>query len=214
MSKGTTYTFTVAARNAAGLSAPSAPSNSVTAITVPAAPRVVVARAGNASATVSWQAPTSDGGAAISGYTVDATHGGAGTTVDAAARTAVVTNLRNGVSYTFEVSAYNAAGAGASYVSNAVTPHAPAVRPKVVRVTPSSGPHGATVTIHGTGFAKTTAVTFHSTRATFRVVSQTLLRAIVPRRATTGRITIRTHGGAAATSVHVFKVTKRVRNRR
>jgi hypothetical protein len=208
LSNGTSYTFTVAARNAGGLGASSAPSNAVTPMTVPDVPTSVSARAGNASATVSWRPPTSDGGAPISGYTVVAAPDGASATATASATTAVVEHLRNGVAYTFTVSAQNTVGKGrASDRSNSVTPKSPAPRPRIARLTPRSGAPGATVAIHGSGLSQATVVTFHSVRASFRIVSATLLKAKVPRRATTGRIAVRTRGGVA-TSAQVFKVLK------
>jgi fibronectin type III domain protein/IPT/TIG domain-containing protein/List-Bact-rpt repeat protein len=209
LTNGTSYTFTVVARNAAGTGAPSAPSNAVTPVTTPGVPTSVTARAGNGSATVAWHAPASDGGTAITGYTVAASPGGATTAADAKATNVVVKHLRNGVAYTFTVSARNAAGAGqASVRSNAVTPRAPVPRPKITRVTPARGAPGTTVTINGSGFKGASAVAFHSARATFRVVSTTVIKAIVPRKATTGRITVRTPGGTA-TSAHSFKVARR-----
>src|SRR5207245_7612897 len=84
LTNGTTYTFTVIATNAVGNSAPSLASNSVTPVapaTVPGAPRAVTATAGNASASVSWTAPASDGGSAITSYTVTSSPAGASPTV-------------------------------------------------------------------------------------------------------------------------------------
>jgi hypothetical protein len=70
---GTTYTFTVTAANAIGTSPPSAPSSPVVPRSVPGVPRSVSAVAGNDSAIVSFQPPTSDGAAAITAYTATAT---------------------------------------------------------------------------------------------------------------------------------------------
>jgi hypothetical protein len=92
---------------------------------VPGAPTGVVATAGNATASVSWTAPVSDGGASITGYTVRSAPGGLTASVAGAARSATVTGLTNGRSYTFAVTAVNSVGSGpASAVSNAVTPTA------------------------------------------------------------------------------------------
>src|SRR5439155_25268256 len=79
LTNGTAYTFTVVATNAVGNSAPSVASNSVTPVapaTVPGTPTAVSATAGNASATVSWTAPPSDGGSAITSYTVTSSQTG------------------------------------------------------------------------------------------------------------------------------------------
>ena len=97
--------------------------------TAPSAPTNVTATAGDASAVVSWTAP-STGGSALTSYTVTPFIGSTAqtpTTVTGSppATTATVTGLTNGTAYTFKVSATNAVGTGpASAASNAVTPTA------------------------------------------------------------------------------------------
>ena len=81
----------------------------------PSAPRSVSVVVSNAQATVSWVAPSSNGGAAITSYLVTSSPGvhsctytvPAGST---AAPSCIVTGLTNGRSYTFTVSATNSAG--------------------------------------------------------------------------------------------------------
>src|SRR5207245_4784400 len=68
LTPGTAYTFSVVAPNAAGAGAASLASNSVTPFTVPGAPTAVSATAGNASATISWTAPASNGCSPITTY--------------------------------------------------------------------------------------------------------------------------------------------------
>jgi PKD domain/Fibronectin type III domain len=124
LSNGTTYTFTVAAINAAGTGAASAPSNAVTpaaAVTVPGAPSGVVATAGVGSATLTWTPPASNGGSPITKYTVTTLPSVPAVVVTLAQ--AVVPGLSPGTSYSFTVVATNAAGPGpASGASNSVSP--------------------------------------------------------------------------------------------
>ncbi|MBO2698522.1 fibronectin type III domain-containing protein [Shewanella algae] len=90
---------------------------------VPGAPTSVNAVASDASATVSFSAPASTGGAAISGYTVTSSPGGI--TASGAGSPLTVSGLSNGTDYSFTVSANNTAGTGpASSPSNTVTPKA------------------------------------------------------------------------------------------
>lgn len=75
----------------------------------------------NQQATVSFTAPTDDGGSAITGYTVTSTPGGI--TATGVASPITVTGLTNGTSYTFTVHATNDIGSSVeSAPSNAVTP--------------------------------------------------------------------------------------------
>ena len=108
-------------------SAPSAASNAVipTAPTVPGPPLNVVATAGNAQATVTFSAPTSNGGSRDHRATPSRPAPRAASIRTPAPRppTHVVTSLVNGTAYTFTVKATNGVGTGpASAPSNSVTP--------------------------------------------------------------------------------------------
>jgi hypothetical protein len=96
------------------------------AVTVPSAPTGVTAVAGNTQATVSWTAPSSSGGAAITSYTVTSVPGAVTATAAAGTTSATVTGLTNGTDYRFYVTAANSAGASSpSATSGTVTPVAP-----------------------------------------------------------------------------------------
>lgn len=106
--------------------------------TAPGAPPQPVATAGEASATVEFEAAPS-GGAPITSYTVTASPGGQ--TATGAGSPITVPGLVNGTTYTFTVSATNRVGTGqASAASNAVTPGAPsAVQPQGGSGVPAAG---------------------------------------------------------------------------
>jgi serine protease len=99
--------------------------NALASGTVPDAPGNVTAAAGNKNAAISWQAPASNGGVAITSYTATADPGGA-TCTTTGALNCTIGGLTNGTAYTVTVSATNWFGAGAaSDPSNSVTPFAP-----------------------------------------------------------------------------------------
>jgi cytochrome c peroxidase/chitodextrinase len=131
LTNGTAYTFKVKARNAIGLSPISAASNSVTPKTVPSAPVIGSASAGNAQATVSFSAPSSNGGSAITAYEIYAN--GSSTVIKSGTSSPlVVTGLTNGTAYTFKVKARNAVGLSAiSAASNSVIPVPPVIAPTI-----------------------------------------------------------------------------------
>jgi hypothetical protein len=123
---GSSYTFTVAAVNAIGTGAASAPSNAVTptATSAPGAPTGVLAESRKSGAQVSWTAPSSTGGSPITGYRVTPYQGVTPltpTVVSTAATSATVGGLTNGTAYTFRVSAVNAIGVGAESSPSAAT---------------------------------------------------------------------------------------------
>ena len=112
LTNGSTYYFRADAVNDANLhSAASAETSAtpVAPVTAPGAPSGLTAAAGDAQVSLSWKAPGSDGGAAITGYRIYqgsskkpvASVAGTGTTVK---------NLANGTTYSFRVTAVNKAG--------------------------------------------------------------------------------------------------------
>lgn len=94
------------------------------AATVPGAPTGVSATAGSGSVTVSWTAPASTGDSAIVSYTVTTNPGNTKTHVAADKRSATITGLTNGTTYTFTVHATNDAGNSAESSAVTATPAA------------------------------------------------------------------------------------------
>ncbi len=131
----TVTTRTISVTNNGSLTNPTSISYSVTAAaTVPGAPTIGTATGGDASASVTFTAPASNGGATITGYTVTSSPGGF--TGTGAASPITVSGLTNATAYTFTVKATNSVGqSAASGASNSVTPAAAA--PSTVRMTGS-----------------------------------------------------------------------------
>ena len=98
---------------------------SVTPATVPGAASNVSATAGNGQATVSWSAPSSNGGSAITSYTITASPGGQSANWSSGDLTATVTGLTNGAAYTFTVTATNSVGDSVVSSPSRAIAHAP-----------------------------------------------------------------------------------------
>jgi hypothetical protein len=93
----------------------------------PSAPTGVTASAATSQALVRWVQPSSNGGSAITGYTVTPHVGSTAqksVEVGAGATSMIIKGLTNGTSYTFTVTAKNVVGSGSpSTASGAVVPH-------------------------------------------------------------------------------------------
>ncbi|MHB8512297.1 MAG: RCC1 domain-containing protein [Actinomycetota bacterium] len=113
ISKGVTYYYTVAAVNGVGVGAQSAEA-SATTLNVPTAPQNLIATSGNAQVSLSWSAPASNGGSAVTGYNIyRSTSSGTETLLTQATSTSYQdTGLTNGTTYYYKVSAVNGVGEG------------------------------------------------------------------------------------------------------
>ena len=117
VTNGTTYSGRVSSTNAVGTSSVSNVVT-VTPMTVPGAPTGLAATAPAApDVSLSWFAPIETGGSAITDYVVEYSNDSGSTWTTfadgtSATLTAIVTGLGKGTSYTFRVSAVNAAGTG------------------------------------------------------------------------------------------------------
>ena len=125
LDNGKTYTCTVIATNGVGDSNASVASDATVPATVPGTPAAPTVTRGNASISVAFSAPGSNGGSAITGYTASCTSsdGGAAGNNSGATSPIVVSSLTNGKTYTCTVFATNVAGSGvASAASTSAVP--------------------------------------------------------------------------------------------
>ena len=201
-----TYRFQVSATNSAGTGPASAASNSVVVVTPPAVPAIGSATAGAGQATVTWTAPTTDGGSPVTGFSVKVLDAAANQVgplrpAGAGATSLVVTGLAGGVAVGFQVAALNAAGTSAfSLSSTMVTPTALSVpgAPTVGATSRGNGTVTVTWTAPADGGSPLTSSTVQVLDAA-GVVVQTTRTAPV---GATGLVVT----GLAANTVHRFRV--------
>jgi outer membrane protein OmpA-like peptidoglycan-associated protein len=163
LDNGTAYSFTVVATNQNGSSSASAPSETVTPVSVPGAPTGVSAQAGDGQAVVAFTPPVRTGGSSVTSYTVTATPGGASATCPASPCT--VEGLTNGTAYTFTVHATSVVGDSLeSSESPAVTPSGVPDAPTAVSARGGSGE--ATVSFTAPANDGGSAITAYTVTAT------------------------------------------------
>ena len=141
LNNGQTYTFRVRAVNALGngavvmLEATPSPSTGRGGggggggpqETWPSAPRNLLAEGGDGQVKLTWEAPASDGGAAITDYEYRIDRRNPWTAIGSTDTTHTVTGLVNGTVYVFEVRAVNRIGRGRASNRAEATPEAPEV---------------------------------------------------------------------------------------
>ena len=147
LTAGTTRHYRVSAINANGTGVPSNVDSATTGTTVPGAPTGLTATAsGTTQIDLSWSAPASTGGSAITGYKIESSSDGGSSWSDLVANTSNTTTtyahtgLTAGTTRHYRVSAINANGTGVpSNVANATT-----------GATAPGAPTGLTATASGT----------------------------------------------------------------
>ena len=139
---GTTYYYTVAAVNSAGVSPKSNETSATPAsvqATVPSAPQSLTAKGADGSVSLSWAAPSSDGGSPVTGYDVYRGTSPGGESATPLASNVVTngftdTSAVNGTTYYYMVAAVNAAGLSPQSSEASATPQARSAAAFVQRV--------------------------------------------------------------------------------
>ncbi len=121
----------------------------------PGPPTNLTATAGNGTITIAFSAPSSNGGAAITGYTAACASGAASFTASGAGSPITVTGLTNGTTYSCTVTATNAAGTSSASASVSATPISGGTTSGAFTLTSSAAQNGgllpAAFTCDGTG---------------------------------------------------------------
>jgi hypothetical protein len=111
-----------------------------TKTSVPSAPRAVIAERGNKTIVVSWTAPTTNGGLAITQYIATTTPSSKTCTASGTGSlTCTISGLQNGTTYTVSVKAKNSLGYGASTTSTSVVPNAIPLQPTMTLTSVDQG---------------------------------------------------------------------------
>jgi hypothetical protein len=108
------------------------------AAAAPAAPQFFAASPGDTRVTLTWAAPSDDGGSAITKYEVWCSKDGEWVDGSGSGPMYIFTNLTTGTTYTFKVRAVNSAGNGAEATTTA-TPEVPSTPTYAVTLTGGTG---------------------------------------------------------------------------
>jgi fibronectin type 3 domain-containing protein len=143
---GTTYYYQVSAVNAVG-EGPRSSELSATPVTTPGAPTLSSATNGNSTVALTWSAPVSNGGSAVTGYEVYRGISAGGETL--LTTLGVVTSYNdttavNGTTYFYKIAALNTVGTGSLSNELSATPTSPA------DPTPPSTPSSLKLLLAGT----------------------------------------------------------------
>jgi titin len=130
LTNGQAYWFRVSAINSVGTGSVSAV-QTATPVAAPGAPTLAAPTVGVEQISLSWTAPSSDGGASITSYKIEqsttsasAGFAGAGASTGSTATTKTITGLTSGQAYWFKVSATNSVGTSTPSAVQTATPTA------------------------------------------------------------------------------------------
>src|SRR5437879_462010 len=143
------------------------PQASSLTLTMPSAPQNLQATAGTGNVTLSWQAPSNNGGSPITNYKIyRSISSGTETLLTTVGNVTSYTNtgLASGHTYFYKVAAVN--GIGTSPQSNEASAAPSTTATQAISLNPLTGPAGTTVTVTGTNFSSNspiTAVTYDGT---------------------------------------------------
>ena len=139
LTKGITYTYSVTATNAVVISNPSTAATLLYQ-TNPSVPQSVDASVTPNTTTISWSAPSSNGGTAITSYQVVSSPAGYNSGALSSTTTSIVaTGLTNGTSYSFTITVTNGGGLSNSTISSAVIPYTTPSAPTGLSAVSGSG---------------------------------------------------------------------------
>jgi predicted RNA-binding protein with TRAM domain len=157
LTNGTAYTFTVTANNAAGVSAASAASNSVTPSTTPGAPTITGVTIGNGQLSLAFTSG-STGGSALTNYKYSIDNGATFSTrqTGTTASPIVITGLTNGTSYNVQIKAVNANGDGTATGTTVGTPSTTPSAASITGITAGNAQLSVAFTAGSTGGSATT----------------------------------------------------------
>lgn len=147
---------------------------------------------GNQSVTLVWQAPTSNGGAVITGYEVSVYQGATLIKTINTTNTYInIGSLTNNTSYSFYVFAQNVVGTSAPESVSSLTPQSD-YSPTVLMLTPNTGSilGNYKITIIGSSFTNATSVKFGNVTANFSIISDGLISATVPSVTSASTVTV------------------------